>query len=56
MAHSDSLRPAEEPFFDSLISLKEATVALGLLTPEEFDQKVRPERKSAARNSASGQP
>ena len=28
------------------LSLKEATVALGLLTPEEFDQKVRPERKS----------
>lgn len=24
-------------------TLKEATVALGLLTPEEFDQKVRPE-------------
>ena len=24
-------------------TLKEATVALGLLTPEEFDEKVRPE-------------
>jgi fumarate hydratase class II len=24
-------------------TLKEATVSLGLLTPEEFDQKVRPE-------------
>ena len=24
-------------------TLKEATVALGFLTPEEFDQKVRPE-------------
>lgn len=24
-------------------TLKEATVALGLLTPEEFDAKVRPE-------------
>ncbi len=28
-------------------SLKEATVSLGLLTPEEFDQKVRPERESS---------
>ena len=24
-------------------TLKEATVSLGFLTPEEFDQKVRPE-------------
>jgi len=24
-------------------TLKEATVALGFLTPEEFDEKVRPE-------------
>lgn len=24
-------------------TLKEATIALGFLTPEEFDQKVRPE-------------
>lgn len=24
-------------------TLKEATVSLGLLTPEEFDEKVRPE-------------
>lgn len=27
-------------------TLKEATVSLGLLTPEEFDAKVRPERES----------
>lgn len=52
MVHRLSLL-AEGPVLSSR-SLKEATVALGLLTPEEFDQKVRPERKCCSYTAVVG--
>ena len=40
--HADVAKCAKKAHKEGT-TLKEATVALGLLTPEEFDQKVRPE-------------
>ena len=40
--HTDVAKCAKKAHKEGT-TLKEATVALGFLTPEEFDQKVRPE-------------